>query len=190
VADNDADRLDPTRATVLVIDDDGAFAERLTAALRSDGWAVARATDGAAGGQLLRQHADPHAVVLEPNLAGAGWYQLLHLAARSACGARLLVITAFWSAALAEEAHAAGAAVCLHKPVPIENALAMVRAAAAPPRLPAATFPRRPTLARLEWEYINQAIRDCRGNMTRAARLLGIHRPSLYKKLRKHPPMR
>ena len=45
-----------------------------------------------------------------------------------------------------------------------------------------------PSLARAEWEYIHHVLASCGGNVSLAARLLGIHRRSLQRKLRKLPP--
>ena len=47
-----------------------------------------------------------------------------------------------------------------------------------------------PTLARVEWEHMQRVISDCDGNISQAARLLGIHRRSLQRKLAKYPPAR
>jgi two-component system response regulator RegA len=47
-----------------------------------------------------------------------------------------------------------------------------------------------PTLARVEWEHMQRVISDCDGNISQAARLLGIHRRSLQRKLEKYPPPR
>jgi len=45
-----------------------------------------------------------------------------------------------------------------------------------------------PSLARVEWEHIQRVLGDCGGNLSRAARQLGIHRRSLQRKLQKYPP--
>ena len=47
-----------------------------------------------------------------------------------------------------------------------------------------------PTLARVEWEHIQRVLNDCGGNVSQAARLLGVHRRSLQRKLSKFPPLR
>ena len=47
---------------------------------------------------------------------------------------------------------------------------------------------RAPSLARAEWEHINRVLSDCAGNISEAARRLGVHRRSLQRKLQKHPP--
>jgi len=40
----------------------------------------------------------------------------------------------------------------------------------------------------VEWEHIQRILLDCGGNISQAARKLGIHRRSLQRKLSKLPP--
>ncbi|RYZ63488.1 MAG: two-component system response regulator, partial [Proteobacteria bacterium] len=47
-----------------------------------------------------------------------------------------------------------------------------------------------PSLARLEWEHIQRVLLECEGNITRAAKSLGLHRRSLQRKLDKYPARR
>lgn len=47
-----------------------------------------------------------------------------------------------------------------------------------------------PSLARHEREYIDYILAQCGGNISEAARRLGLHRQSLQRKLRKYPPLR
>ena len=47
-----------------------------------------------------------------------------------------------------------------------------------------------PSLARTEWEHIQRVLTDCGGNLSQAARLLGLHRRSLQRKLAKRPVTR
>ena len=47
-----------------------------------------------------------------------------------------------------------------------------------------------PSLARVEWEHIQRVLNDCDGNVSQAARLLGLHRRSLQRKLERYPPHR
>jgi two-component system response regulator RegA len=42
----------------------------------------------------------------------------------------------------------------------------------------------------VEWEHINRVLADCGGNVSQAARILGIHRRSLQRKLAKFPTAR
>ena len=50
------------------------------------------------------------------------------------------------------------------------------------------TEPETPSLARAEWEHIHRVLADCGGNISEAARRLGIHRRSLQRKLQKRAP--
>ena len=45
-----------------------------------------------------------------------------------------------------------------------------------------------PTLARAEWEHIMRVLADCNGNVSQAAKRLGIYRSSLQRRLRKFAP--
>ena len=54
----------------------------------------------------------------------------------------------------------------------------------------ASTTPATASLGRVEWEYIQRVLRECGGNISQAARLLGINRRSLQRKLAKYPPVR
>ena len=59
--------------------------------------------------------------------------------------------------------------------------------------VPEAAVPRAgdfevPSLARVEWEHIQRVLADSGGNISEAARRLGIHRRSLQRKLQKYPP--
>jgi two-component system response regulator RegA len=47
-----------------------------------------------------------------------------------------------------------------------------------------------PSLARVEWEHINRVLADSGGNISEAARRLGMHRRSLQRKLAKKPTQR
>jgi two-component system response regulator RegA len=42
-------------------------------------------------------------------------------------------------------------------------------------------------LDRAAWEHIQRVLRECDGNITHAAKRLGIHRQALQRKLRQPP---
>ncbi len=100
---------------------------------------------------------------------------------------RVVVLTGYGSIATALEAVRLGAVHYLTKPADVDDLLlAFARADA--PATPMPPEPHRvPSLARTEWEHIHRVLADCGGNVTRAARLLGIHRRSLQRKLTKAP---
>ncbi len=47
-----------------------------------------------------------------------------------------------------------------------------------------------PSLERIQWEYIHAVLESCDGNISEAARQLGVHRQSLQRMLRRLPPRR
>jgi two-component system response regulator RegA len=47
-----------------------------------------------------------------------------------------------------------------------------------------------PSLHRVEWEHIQRVLADCGGNVSKAARCLGLHRRTLQRKLASRPPAR
>jgi two-component system response regulator RegA len=63
----------------------------------------------------------------------------------------------------------------------IENALLKLRPSQAP-QTPV------PSLDLVEWEHLQRVMHDCQNNISQAARILGINRRSLQRKLSKYPP--
>jgi two-component system response regulator RegA len=100
---------------------------------------------------------------------------------------RVVVLTGYGSIATALEAVRLGATHYLTKPADVDELLAAFargdaeEAPAARPQVVAAT------LARVEWEHIQRVLTDCGGNVSQAARQLGLHRRSLQRKLAKYP---
>jgi two-component system response regulator RegA len=97
---------------------------------------------------------------------------------------RILILTGHASIATAVEAVKRGAAQYLSKPIQIDRLEQMLWT----------DFPLQETsmetesLARHEHEYIEWVLNQSKGNITEAARRLGIHRQSLQRKLRKFAP--
>jgi ActR/RegA family two-component response regulator len=67
------------------------------------------------------------------------------------------------------------------------EALPAVRASALPAGGAEAPWP---SLERIQWEYIHAVLDSCGGNISEAARQLGVHRQSLQRMLRRLPPRR
>ena len=100
------------------------------------------------------------------------------------------MLTGYGSIATALEAVRLGATHYLTKPADVDDILAaFARAHRAPSELPTAPHD-VPSLARTEWEHIHRVLTDCGGNISQAARLLGLHRRSLQRKLAKYPASR
>ena len=103
-------------------------------------------------------------------------------------GTKIVVLTGYGSIATAIDAVRLGAVHYLPKPADADDIIAaFARGEPGPPEMLPADFP-TPSLARAEWEHINRVLSDCAGNISEAARRLGIHRRSLQRKLSKYPP--
>ncbi|HEU4534780.1 MAG TPA: helix-turn-helix domain-containing protein, partial [Polyangiaceae bacterium] len=103
-------------------------------------------------------------------------------------GIEVVVLTGYGSIATAVEAVRLGARDYLTKPADADRVLAAFDADPSDPGEGGGELPfETPSLARLEWEHIERVMRECKGNVSRAARVLGIHRRTLQYKLAKFP---
>ncbi|ARP96747.1 response regulator transcription factor [Bordetella genomosp. 13] len=97
---------------------------------------------------------------------------------------RILLVTGYASVATAVEAIKRGADDYLPKPATAPMILRTL--GLAEPQNVTIESAMTP-LHRLEWEHIHQALSETGGNVSAAARLLGMHRRSLQRKLAKKP---
>lgn len=175
------------RPSILLVDDDPIFRERLQRALRERGHDV-RAAAGCREALEAAQRDPPEYVLLDLRMPDGSGLDLLRALLALDPATRVVVLTGYGSIATAVDAMRLGAHSYLPKPADADDIL---RAFADPPgggpRGAAPDFA-APSLARAEWEHINRVLSDCGGNISEAARRLGIHRRSLQRKLGKYPP--
>ena len=99
----------------------------------------------------------------------------------------IVVLTGYGSIATAIEAIKLGAVYYLTKPAdPDEILAAFSRQASAVVAMPDPLTPK--PLDEIEWEHLQQVLTDCQGNISEAARRLGMHRRSLQRKLARGRP--
>jgi len=171
------------RPGLLIVEDDHRFADTLAAEFRDRGYRV--------------EHVDAIEPLYSLDLAGYG-YAVVDLRLRRDSGldaiavirerspqTRVVILTGYASIATAVQAVKQGAVDYLTKPVDIdelERALRMggVEASELPEEFQ--------SLDRHQREYIEYVLARCGGNISEAARRLGIHRQSLQRKLRKFTP--
>ncbi|MEZ4256507.1 MAG: response regulator [Polyangiales bacterium] len=181
--------MSPARS-VLVVDDDAVFRERLGRALRERGYDVRLAADGVDAVSLALAESPEFAIVdlSMPEMDGLELVRKLHGIDAST---RILMLTGFANIVSAVEAMRGGAVNYLSKPANVEQILAAlhveVEADAPEAEMPVGAVP---SLARVEWEHIHRVLHDCGGNVSKAAKVLGIHRRSLQRKLAKDPGAR
>lgn len=100
----------------------------------------------------------------------------------------IVVLTGYGSIATALESVRLGATHYLTKPTDADRILAAFQHGLA--SRPRDLRTELPSLARVEWEHLNRVLTDCDGNVSEAARQLGMHRRSLQRKLSKRPGSR
>ncbi|MCC6640966.1 MAG: response regulator [Deltaproteobacteria bacterium] len=173
--------------TVLVVDDDDALRVRLVRAFEARGFA-ARGACNAGEAMALARTESPELAVVDLCMPGGSGLELVRDLAELDPATNVVVLTGYGSIATALEAVRLGAAHYLSKPADVDDLLAaFARAKTDRTADPLPIAHTVPTLARTEWEHIQRVLADCGGNVTRAARLLGIHRRSLQRKLARTP---
>jgi two-component system response regulator RegA len=184
-----------TAVKILVVDDDATFRTRLVRALSSRGFETFDAPDAETAVARARE-LKPARAVVDLRMPGKSGLELISELMEIDESIQILVLTGYGSIATAVEAVRRGAIDYLSKPVDTEQILAVfnrdnasVAEAGTPPAAAVVVGESKPSLARVEWEHIQRVLSDCGGNISEAARQLGIHRRSLQRKLSKLPPL-
>jgi two-component system response regulator RegA len=176
----------PTR--FLIVDDDDRFRERLAKAVEARGHTVFTAHDCASALALAAVEAIDRAVV-DLRMPGPGGLQLVRDLSQRQQSVEVVVLTGYGSIATAVEAMRLGARDYLTKPCHADRILAAFEADPEQPREEPLEYP-IPSLARLEREHIERVLCECNGNISKTARVLGMHRRTLQHKLSKFPVAR
>jgi two-component system response regulator RegA len=173
---------------LLLVDDDETFASVLARTLSRRGYAVHVAANYDAALALARE-VRPRYAVLDLKLPGPSGLQLIRPLREVAPEVRIVVLTGFGSIATTVDAIKLGAVYYLSKPAgPDEIVAALHRD---DPSETATFAPHgAPSINRLEWEHINRILAETHGNISESARILGLHRRTLQRKLGKHPAVR
>ena len=174
--------------SILLVDDDDVFRGRLARALRERGLAVSEAADS----EHALTAAETTYALVDLRLPSGSGLEIVHDLKRRHPETVVIVLTGYGSIATALDAVKLGAAHYLTKPASADDILASFARVAGEGSL-AIEEPDPddvPSLDRVEWEHINRVLADAGGNVSEAARRLGLHRRSLQRKLGKHPAKR
>jgi two-component system response regulator RegA len=174
-------------ATMLVVDDDEVFREQLSRALRRRGLVVHSAESYEAALQLADELTFDYAV-LDLRLEGPSGIELLDALLERQPDCVVVILTGYGSIATAVDAVKRGAVNFVQKPADADDLLAAFVRGMSGVSDDADIDYAAPSLARLEWEHINRVLADTGGNVSEAARRLGLHRRTLQRKLNAHPP--
>jgi len=173
---------------VLVVDDDEVFRNRLCRAFSERDWAADAVSNGDDALKYARDRS-PDLVLVDLRMPGMGGLDLVQELRAVDSSMKIVMLTGYGSIPTAVSAMKRGADSYLSKPIDVDQILTAYE------NLQSATVESEnpenvPTLARVEWEHMQRVLADCGENISQAARLLGIHRRSLQRKLGKHPPSR
>jgi two-component system response regulator RegA len=170
--------------TLLIVDDDQPFLNRLARAMEMRGFSVDTAQSVADG--IARVEASPPAyAVIDLRLAdGNGLDVVAHLKKKRP-SARGIILTGYANIATAVTAVKLGAFDYLAKPADADEIHAALMAVAGERAAP----PENPMSAdRVRWEHIQRVYEMCDRNVSETARRLNMHRRTLQRILAKRAP--
>ncbi len=174
---------DDDKPSLLIVEDDAAFARTLRRSFERRGYAVQHASSHEEVKTLLASSNPEFAVVdLKLNGEASGLACVQTLNAHSA-DMLIVVLTGFASIATAVEAVKLGACHYLAKPSNTDDIEAAFTRATGNVEV---ELTNRPTsIKTLEWEHIHETLAETGFNISETARRLGMHRRTLARKLGK-----
>ena len=174
----------PADASLVIVDDDRSFLQRLARAMEQRGFQVQSAHSVAEGLDAIRQKPPAFAVV-DMRLEDGNGLDVIAELARMRPDARAIVLTGYGNIATAVTAVKLGAVDYLAKPADadeVTDALLASGSGKAPP-------PENPMSAdRVRWEHIQRVYELCNRNVSETARRLNMHRRTLQRILAKRAP--
>ena len=170
--------------SLLIVDDDNPFRERLTRAMEKKGFEVTQAESVQKGVKLVKAKMPGFAVV-DLRLGDGNGLEVVKEIQTTNCESRIIMLTGYGNIPTAVAAIKEGAIDYLAKPADaedVEKALLADPAKKAPP-------PENPMSAdRVKWEHIHRVFELCNRNVSETARRLKMHRRTLQRILSKRSP--
>ena len=170
--------------TLLIVEDDKSFLQRLARAMEGRGFEVSTADSIADGLARVKDNPPAYAVV-DMRLGDGNGLDVISALKRRRPDARAVILTGYGNIATAVTAVKLGALDYLAKPVDADdvvNALLALEGKSAEP-------PENPMSAdRVRWEHIQRVYELCNRNVSETARRLNMHRRTLQRILAKRAP--
>lgn len=170
---------------LILVEDDGSLRGTLRRTFERRGHEVKEAGDLASLSEWLGGQETFDWAVVDLGLPDGSGLDAISALRSSNPEIRIAVLTGYGSISSAVDAMRMGANDYLTKPADVDQILAVLEDAHDQAR-EAGHQPA--SLQRVEWEHIQRVLRDCEGNVTRAAAKLGLHRRTLQRKLSYRPP--
>src|SRR3954468_3538333 len=174
----------PNERTLLIVEDDRSFLQRLAKALEGRGFDV-RTAESVAEGLAQVQRSAPAFAVVDMRLGDGNGLDVISALKRRRPEARGIVLTGYGNIATAVTAVKLGAVDYLAKPVDADDVVAALLAQGDKKIDP----PDNPMSAdRVRWEHIQRIYELCGRNVSETARRLNMHRRTLQRILAKRAP--
>ncbi len=174
----------PSDRSLLIVEDDKSFLQRLARAMESRGFTVTTA-ESVADGLTQLEIASPAFAVVDMRLEDGNGLDVISALKRRRPDARAIILTGYGNIATAVNAVKLGAVDYLSKPVDADDVVAALLALdgrkAEPPENPMSAD-------RVRWEHIQRIYELCGRNVSETARRLNMHRRTLQRILAKRAP--
>ena len=174
----------PGERTLLIVEDDKSFLQRLARAMEGRGFVVATA-ESVADGLLQVEKSPPAFAVVDMRLGDGNGLDVISAMKKRRPEARAIILTGYGNIATAVNAVKLGAVDYLAKPVDADDVAAALLALDSRKIEP----PENPMSAdRVRWEHIQRIYELCGRNVSETARRLNMHRRTLQRILAKRAP--
>ena len=173
-----------TDRSLLIVEDDKPFLERLARAMETRGFAVTSCESVADGLNQIAKAAPAFAVV-DLRLGDGNGLDVVSALKRKRPEARAIILTGYGNIATAVTAVKLGAVDYLSKPADADDVVSALLASANQK----SELPSNPMSAdRVRWEHIQRIYEMCNRNVSETARRLNMHRRTLQRILAKRAP--
>jgi two-component system, response regulator RegA len=174
----------PADRSLLIVEDDKSFLQRLARAMEGRGFIVTTA-ESVADGLAQLETISPAFAVVDMRLEDGTGLDVISALKRRRPDARAIILTGYGNIATAVNAVKLGAVDYLSKPVDADDVVAALLALdgrkAEPPQNPMSAD-------RVRWEHIQRIYELCGRNVSETARRLNMHRRTLQRILAKRAP--
>jgi two-component system response regulator RegA len=174
----------PGDRSLLIVEDDKSFLQRLARAMEGRGFTVTTA-ESVADGLTQLETTSPAFAVVDMRLEDGNGLEVISALKRRRPDARAIILTGYGNIATAVNAVKLGAVDYLSKPVDADDVVAALLALegrrAEPPENPMSAD-------RVRWEHIQRIYELCSRNVSETARRLNMHRRTLQRILAKRAP--
>jgi two-component system, response regulator RegA len=174
----------PSERSLLIVEDDKSFLQRLARAMETRGFIVSTA-ESVADGLLQVEKVAPAFAVVDMRLGDGNGLDVISAMKKRRPEARAIILTGYGNIATAVNAVKLGAVDYLAKPVDADDVaaalLALDNKKIEPPENPMSAD-------RVRWEHIQRIYELCGRNVSETARRLNMHRRTLQRILAKRAP--